>query len=51
LTSYLSRSRDEQQLAGGGAALHVGMRLRRVSQRVDAADPDLQPALADPVVA
>jgi hypothetical protein len=40
---------DEQQLAGGPAALHVGMGLRRVRQPVLAPDPDLELPFRDPV--
>src|SRR5258708_4278200 len=45
----LWRSWDEQQLAGGLAALHVGMGLRRARQPILAADPDLELAVCDPI--
>jgi hypothetical protein len=40
---------DEQQLAGGPAALHVGMGLRRVRQPKLAPAPDLELPFRDPV--
>ncbi len=40
---------DEQQLAGGPAALHVGMGLSRVRQPILAPDLELERPFRDPV--
>jgi len=42
-------SGDEEQLAGGPAALHVGMGFRGLRQRIFASDSDLELPFRDPV--